>query len=258
MQRANLPLSYPMTARRFLEKHGLLDAQEYQRRLVQQGNPEAVSVAYPLSDITFRDGGAGHNLLVITVDGLNEPTMTKALPNLTRFGESNVRFSQHFTAGNTPDSGLFGLFYGISPSYMDGVLASRIPSALITSLSQQGYQFGLFASDSFRSPLYRRALLADFSLPVIGDQPNSQTTAQWQRWLGSLPSGHAPWFSWVSYSGLRDLPERGKERTQRYSRNAKEVDGEIGRAEHAGTERAAGEHRGGDYRPAGGGAERKR
>lgn len=27
MQRANLPLSYPMTARRFLEKHGLLDAQ---------------------------------------------------------------------------------------------------------------------------------------------------------------------------------------------------------------------------------------
>ena len=39
MQRANLPLSYPMTARRFLEKHGLLDAQEYQRRLIEQGNP---------------------------------------------------------------------------------------------------------------------------------------------------------------------------------------------------------------------------
>ncbi|MCK7225954.1 DUF3413 domain-containing protein, partial [Enterobacter kobei] len=41
MQRANLPLSYPMTARRFLEKHGLLDAQEYQRRLIEQGNPDA-------------------------------------------------------------------------------------------------------------------------------------------------------------------------------------------------------------------------
>jgi membrane-anchored protein YejM (alkaline phosphatase superfamily) len=228
MQRSNLPLSYPMTARRFLEKHGLLDAQEYQRRLVQQGNPEAVSVAYPLSDIKFRDAGAGHNLLIITVDGLNEATLTKALPNLARFSAENVRFSQHFTAGNTPDSGLFGLFYGISPSYMDGVLASRIPSAFINALNQQGYQFGLFASDSFRSPLYRQALLADFSLPAVNDQPNSQTTSQWQRWLGTLPSGRTPWFSWISYNGLRDLPERGKERMQHYRRSAKEVDNEIG------------------------------
>lgn len=229
MQRSNLPLSYPMTARRFLEKHGLLDAQEYQRRLVQQGNPEAVSVAYPLSDIRFRDAGSGQNLLIVTLDGLNQASMAKALPGLSRFGEENVRFSQHFTAGSSPDSGLFGLFYGISPSYMDGVLASRIPSAFINALSQQGYQFGLFASDGFRSPLYRQALLADFSLPTASDQPNSQTTAQWQRWLGSLPAGHAPWFSWISYNGLSDLPDRGKERVQRYNRSAKEVDGEISR-----------------------------
>ena len=79
MQRSNLPLSYPMTARRFLEKHGLLDTQEYQRRLVQKGDPEALSVAYPLSDITFSDKGTRHNLLVITVDGLNEASMAKSL-----------------------------------------------------------------------------------------------------------------------------------------------------------------------------------
>jgi membrane-anchored protein YejM (alkaline phosphatase superfamily) len=39
----------------FLEKHGLLDAQDYQRRLVEQGAPEAVSVQYPLSDLRYRD-----------------------------------------------------------------------------------------------------------------------------------------------------------------------------------------------------------
>ncbi|STW49494.1 putative phopshatase/sulfatase [Klebsiella pneumoniae] len=71
MQRANLPLSYPMTARRFLEKHGLLDAQDYQRRLVEQGAPEAVSVQYPLSNLRYRDLGAGYNVLLITVDNLN-------------------------------------------------------------------------------------------------------------------------------------------------------------------------------------------
>uniref|UniRef100_UPI0011212389 DUF3413 domain-containing protein n=1 Tax=Escherichia coli TaxID=562 RepID=UPI0011212389 len=69
--RANLPLSYPMTARRFLDKHGLLDAHEYLRRLIEQGNPVAVSVQFPLSELSFRDMGTGQNVLVITVDGLN-------------------------------------------------------------------------------------------------------------------------------------------------------------------------------------------
>lgn len=42
-----------MTARKFLEKHGLLDQQEYQRRLTEQGNPDALAVEYPLNPITF-------------------------------------------------------------------------------------------------------------------------------------------------------------------------------------------------------------
>nr|WP_154324722.1 LPS biosynthesis-modulating metalloenzyme YejM [Pantoea sp. 201603H] len=227
MQRSNLPLSYPMTARRFLEKHGLLDAQEYQRRLVQQGNPEALSVAYPLSEIAFRDKGTHSNLLVITVDGLNQQTMTKALPNLNRFAENNVRFNQHYSAGTSDDAGLFGLFYGISPSYMDGVLSSRIPSTLISALSQQGYQFGLFASDGFSSPLYRQALLADFSLPAASSQPDSQTTAHWQRWLSSRKQESTPWFSWVSYEGLNDTDSSVNDISRRYQRHAASVDKQI-------------------------------
>lgn len=165
MQRANLPLSYPMTARRFLERHGLLDAQEYQRRLVQQGDPEAAAVQYPLSDITFADKGSRDNLLVITVDGLNSASADSALPALNQFANQNVRFTQHFSAGDNAEKGLFGLFYGISPSYMNGVLAQRTPSALLTALSTQGYQFGLFSSEGFSQPLYRQALLSDYSLP---------------------------------------------------------------------------------------------
>ncbi|WP_455814296.1 LPS biosynthesis-modulating metalloenzyme YejM [Pseudomonas graminis] len=227
MQRSNLPLSYPMTARRFLEKHGLLDAQEYQRRLVQQGNPEAVSVAYPLSDITFSDKGTRNNLLVITVDGLNEASMAKSLPNLTRFAESNVRFSQHFSSGSTEDSGLFGLFYGISPSYMDGVLSSRVPSTLITALGQQGYQFGLFASDGFNSPLYRQALLTDFSLPASQNQSNADTTSQWQRWLENHKNESTPWFSYLSLSTSDSSDSADKQSARRYNRAAASVDQQI-------------------------------
>lgn len=229
MQRANLPLSYPMTARRFLEKYGLLDAQAYQRQLTERGNPEALSVAYPLNDITFRDAGTRNNLLIVTVDGLNAASMAKSLPSLQRFAGENVNFTQHFSAGSGGEDGLFGLFYGISPSYMDGVLSSRIPSTLIDALGKQGYQFGLFASDGFSSSLYRQALLADFSLPVPHNQPNGQTTQQWQRWLESQKNNQAPWFSWLSLSGMNGATDKPGETARRYARNASDVDMQISR-----------------------------
>lgn len=227
MQRANLPLSYPMTARRFLERHGLLDAQEYQRRLVQQGDPEALSVQYPLSDITFRDGGTRHNLLVLTVDGLNNATVEKALPSLHQFASENVRFTQHFSAGLQPEKGLFGLFYGISSSYMDGVLASRTPSVLLNALNAQGYQFGLFSSDGFSQPLYRQALLADYSLPQADTQPNSTTVTQWQNWLNGHKSNNAPWFSWIALNGVTVNGDNLKARQRSYTRQASGVDEQI-------------------------------
>ena len=227
MQRANLPLSYPMTARRFLERHGLLDAQEYQRRLVQQGDPEALSVQYPLSDITFRDGGTRHNLLVLTVDSLNNATVEKALPSLHQFASENVRFTQHFSAGLQPEKGLFGLFYGISSSYMDGVLASRTPSVLLNALNAQGYQFGLFSSDGFSQPLYRQALLADYSLPQADTQPNSTTVTQWQNWLNGHKSNNAPWFSWIALNGVTVNGDNLKARQRSYTRQASGVDEQI-------------------------------
>ena len=230
MQRSNLPLSYPMTARRFLEKYGLLDAQEYEQRLAQQGNPDALSVTYPLSKITTRDQEAVHyNLLLITVDGLNETTMPQMLPNLTRFAENNVRFSQHFSSGSTDDAGLFSLFYGISPGYMDGVLSSRIPSTLVSTLSQQGYQFGLFASDGFTSPLYRQALLADFSLPAVHQQSNEQTTMQWQNWLNKHSDDQGAWFSYLSLSTdqTTGIHTANKQPLNGYARAAANVDQQI-------------------------------
>lgn len=233
MQRANLPLSYPMTARRFLEKHGLLDAQEYQRRLVEQGNPEAVSVQYPLSPLRFRDMGQGQNVLLITVDGLNYSRFEKQMPTLAEFADKNINFTQHMSAGNSTDAGIFGLFYGISPAYMDGVLSARIPAALITALNQQGYQLGLFSSDGFSSPLYRQALLSDFSLPTAKTQTDAQTAGQWINWLQRYAQEDNRWFSWVALNGTAIDDSQQKGFNQRYARAAGEVDAQIARVLNA-------------------------
>ncbi|HHC4786924.1 TPA: LPS biosynthesis-modulating metalloenzyme YejM [Escherichia albertii] len=233
MQRANLPLSYPMTARRFLEKHGLLDAQEYQRRLIEQGNPDAVSVQYPLSELRYRDMGTGQNVLLITVDGLNYSRFEKQMPALSNFAGQNITFTRHMSSGNTTDNGIFGLFYGISPSYMDGILSTRTPAALITALNQQGYQLGLFSSDGFTSPLYRQALLSDFSMPSVQTQSDEQTATQWINWLGRYAQEDNRWFSWVSFNGTNIDDSNQQAFAQKYSRAAGNVDDQINRVLNA-------------------------
>lgn len=233
MQRANLPLSYPMTARRFLEKHGLLDAQEYQRRLIEQGNPGAVSVQYPLSELRYRDMGTGQNVLLITVDGLNYSRFEKQMPALAGFAEQNISFTRHMSSGNTTDNGIFGLFYGISPSYMDGILSTRTPAALITALNQQGYQLGLFSSDGFTSPLYRQALLSDFSMPSVRTQSDEQTATQWINWLGRYAQEDNRWFSWVSFNGTNIDDSNQQAFARKYSRAAGNVDDQINRVLNA-------------------------
>lgn len=233
MQRANLPLSYPMTARRFLEKHGLLDAQDYQRRLIEQGNPDAVSVQYPLSELRYRDMGTGQNVLLITVDGLNYSRFEKQMPALAGFAEQNISFTRHMSSGNTTDNGIFGLFYGISPSYMDGILSTRTPAALITALNQQGYQLGLFSSDGFTSPLYRQALLSDFSMPSVRTQSDEQTATQWINWLGRYAQEDNRWFSWVSFNGTNIDDSNQQAFARKYSRAAGNVDDQINRVLNA-------------------------
>ncbi|CNE15139.1 LPS biosynthesis-modulating metalloenzyme YejM [Yersinia nurmii] len=234
MQRANLPLSYPMTARKFLEKHGLLDQQEYQRRIIEQGNPEAVTVEYPLNTITFSDKGSGYNLLMIVVDGIRPDSLKQDMPALNDFAQYNIQFNRHYSAGNRKETGLFGLFYGISPTYLDGILAAREPSAFINALGNQGYQFGLFSSDGFQSALYRQALLSDFSLPEPKRQSDSATTLEWQQWLNNL-SSPAPWFSYVNLIGSQESqdpvegvsPVAPNDFISRYQDGAKNVDQHI-------------------------------
>jgi len=187
-------------------------------------------VEYPLSDLSYGDKGSGYNLLMIVVDGIRAKDVAQDMPTLTRFAQENVRFSDHYSSGNHADTGLFGLFYGISPTYLDSVLAGRKPSALINALGEQGYQLGLFSSDGFNASLYRQALLTDFSLPTPAPQSDAQTTQQWQRWLTDQ-GDKEPWFSYINFSGAE--PAEGAKTPapadfiQRYRTGAQDVDSQI-------------------------------
>ncbi|WP_241597274.1 LPS biosynthesis-modulating metalloenzyme YejM [Rosenbergiella epipactidis] len=227
MQKSNLPLSYPMTARRFLEKHGLLDSEDYQRRLIQQGEPDALSLAYPLNEITVAPKASGYNLLVITIDNLSSQAVSKAYPTLGNFAQQNIHFTQHYSSGPSSENGLFGLFYGISSTYLEGVLASRTPSSLLTTLANRHYQFGLFSTDGFKQPFYRQALLTDYTIPLQHRQSDSQTVEQWHNWYSQQQNTAQPWFSWVSLQGAATSNATEGQRSQTYQQNSATTDQQL-------------------------------
>lgn len=229
MQRENLPLSYPMTARRFLEKYGLLDRQDFQRRLVQLGDPDAQSVDYPLGDIDYRNNQPHYNLLFITLGAASQQRLAEDLPALQQFANSNVQFTNHFSSGLDNNSGLFSLFYGISSSYINSIMASSVPSALLSTLTAQKYQFGLFSSSGFSPPLYRQALLADFSLLAPQPQDVQLTVQQWQNWLAASANkqNDAHWFSWIDLPGVLNTGDTTQQRAENYQRSARETNQQL-------------------------------
>ncbi|HEF8773772.1 LPS biosynthesis-modulating metalloenzyme YejM [Providencia manganoxydans] len=200
MQRYNYPLSQPMTARKLLDRYGLLDLSEHQNRVFQQGSPTALKLQYPLKPLSYYDQGMGYNLLLVVVDNLGDKTQQNNMSSLKAFKEMSTDFTNHYTTGLRNDSALFGLFYGISASYFDNILNERHASVLIEALQHQGYQFGLFSTDGFNSPLFRQAILADYSLPTKAADSDTQTITQWSAWLSGLKS-ESPWFSFLNIKG---------------------------------------------------------
>lgn len=217
-QKANYPLSYPMTARGFLEKHGLIDRTELEQTLEEKGQLDAFYLNYPKKPLQI-GSKSQVNFLIINLSGLrNDAISTQNMPNLSQFSWQSHRFKQHYSAADTNSASVMGIFYSLSGKYLDSVLSERASSPLIDTLQQSGYQFGLFSHNGFAEPLYHRALFADFKLPQTKD--NDSALTQWQQWLGERPM-QQPFFSYLDLT----LPEANSyaEQTQRLDRQFAQI-----------------------------------
>ncbi|RKS86965.1 hypothetical protein DES39_0171 [Orbus hercynius] len=202
MQRSSLPISYPLTARHFLERYGFIEQGNYESRVRQEGNPFAIAIEYPLEKVRYESTQAPYNILMIVVDNWNADSQLSNMPNLAEFANKNIQFINHFSASDKSFLGEFSLFYGLDPNYYNSILASHKSSIFIDTLTKQRYSLGLFSSDSFDHPLYRYALLSNFSMPAeTQSQSFAATTDLWLSWYYDLQKvdNSAPWFSVIQY-----------------------------------------------------------
>ncbi|WP_199460110.1 DUF3413 domain-containing protein [Vibrio owensii] len=197
-QRSNFPLSYPMTAKSFMEKHGLLDREEYLKRLAEnQGNVDLVS--YPLEKLEFNRRGNKLNVLMISVNNLRADALNQnEMPNLYKFAQDNQNFTNHYSSSNDT-YGAFGLFYGLPSSYASSIKAQGSAPVLLDVLKDQDYSFGLFSGNGFEDDLYSEVIFRGLNLAneLDGTQAHTdkQSIAAWNTWL--TEQAKKPWFSFI-------------------------------------------------------------
>ncbi|WP_085247774.1 DUF3413 domain-containing protein [Gilliamella mensalis] len=202
MQRSSLPLSYPLTARHFLERYGFMKENDYHDRVAQEGNPFAMAIEYPLGRMSYVQSSIKNNVLMIVIDGWNTNLLSKNMLNLKAFSQNNITFTNHYGASNQSYLNEFSLFYGLDPNYYNSILVGHKPSVLLEVVTKQHYNLGLFSTGGFAEPLYRSALLSNFSIPEPKRQSNKQITENWMKWHEAQNSldNHAPLFSIIQYS----------------------------------------------------------
>ena len=221
MQRSNFPLSYPMTARSFLEKHGFLDGEQYSQTLKQEGRLDALKIDYPKRMLTFTPLENKPNILMITVSGLRyDAISSEKMSKLTEFATNSTQFTNHYSSGNNNNAGLVGLFYGLNANYTDSILSNHTPSVLIEKLRAEQYQFGLFSATNFKDSLFHQALFRGMTLTQNNGKNNNESAVKNLNKFIAAQQGDKPWFAYL------DLDIDGKNQAD-YDRILPQLDQQL-------------------------------
>lgn len=221
MQRSNFPLSYPMTARSFLEKHGFLDKAEYAQRLAQEGRLDALAIDYPKNPLVFAEQQENTNILLITLSSLRHDVIdAEKMPNLTQFAENSTQFINHYSSGNNNNTGLVGLFYGLNGSYTDSLLSNKTPSVLVERLTQQQYLQGVFSSKKVDAGILRRAIYPKTKL--VAENGNQAAITSFKRWLDTAQVQNKPFWGYLSLNIEPNLTQ------EKYEQQLADIDASLG------------------------------
>lgn len=208
MQKSNFPLSYPMTARSFLEKNGLLDKTAYEDKLAEEGRPEALKMQYPKRSLQFGETAQRPNLLLLNISGLRADSITtEYMPYLSGFAENTAQFVNHYSSGNTHNTGLMGIFYGINASYLDSILYNKTASVLLEKLQQENYQFNLISSTQFKEDTLIHQVLFKGKNAINLLPDNEKAVKKWDDFVQqqSHSTVEKPWFSYVNLDLVRTI-----------------------------------------------------
>ncbi len=210
----NWPLYYPLTARKFIYKHQLVDESIASKNRVELTNVESSALNYPLEPVNVVAKNKQPNVLFILIDAWRYSDVTPdVMPNVSQFIGKTSNFTQHMSGGNSTQAGIFSLFYSLPATYWDSFHASQTSPVFINTLQQQGYRMGIFGSAPLTSPPLSRTVfknVKNLTLQRGGDsksQRDQEITDEFVQFQSE--QSDKPYFSFLFYDAAHgtDFPE---------------------------------------------------
>ena len=116
-------------------------------------------------------GVANPNILILVLESWRYDMMNpEVTPNIYELSKVSTTCLNHFCSGNSTVAGIFGLFYGLHPTYWPVVRASNAVihnPVLIDVLTDKKYAFGIYARSNFKRHKIKDAVFRDIPVHEI-------------------------------------------------------------------------------------------
>ncbi|WP_133408631.1 DUF3413 domain-containing protein [Parashewanella tropica] len=188
------PVSYPATAKTFMESHGF-------ERSTQIKRPQGEKVlSYPMAPLQCHAGSKPNIMMIIVKSLRSDVVNANTMPFLTDYAQKNVSFTQHFTGGTHFNSSMFSLLYSLQTSYMDNTAFDYTSPIFTRELKKEGYHLELFANQEQLDYLQPKAMFADFDKNLTRSHTNSTVSdlaklGAFQEWKQKQSS---PWLAMIT------------------------------------------------------------
>lgn len=209
-----LPVYKGMTAKRMMQRTGLVDVKESREREMARRMSRSLDESsgrllnYPRSPLSC-EAEQPLNLLFIVVDSMRDSMLTpEYAPNISTFAaDQGITFRNHFSGGNSSRMGMFSLFYGLPPAYWASFNSLQRSSILLDQMQAREFQLGLFSSSSLYRPvaLDRTAFANVPDLRIVTEPASDpawkrdrKLTGEWFDWLDERDK-QKPFFGFLFY-----------------------------------------------------------
>ncbi|MDF0535479.1 DUF3413 domain-containing protein [Shewanella sp. A32] len=193
------PISYPATARTFMESHGIDGSNTPDIKVERNLN-------YPQQPLQCHID-QHPNVLLVAIDSFRADLVDEqTMPFFYHYSQQNQLFTHHLSGGNQYSSGMFSLLYGLQGSYIDAVDLNFTSPLLTQTLKQQGYQLGLFTTISGMNDAKPKAIFNDFQPYLAADdtgkaQSDIKTISSFEKWRTQQ---QGPWFALLNLKSPED------------------------------------------------------